>query len=241
MRTLSTRMLVREGEHRRLMHFDRGDGPRVADLLGDWAAYLQAHLDEYETGKHPDALAGAVGAATILREKLEDADGGFFDAPERAEPGRVAVREKPIEDNAMAADALLRLGALTGDERWRETAVRTLSSYVGSYRGWGQFASSYANAMARAITEPLAITVVGPRDDATANALWTAARAVDDPARSVQRIVPDDDGARLEQLGFPRDRTAAYVCVGTSCSAPLTDETALRRELARARERLATV
>jgi uncharacterized protein YyaL (SSP411 family) len=241
MHTLSTRMLVREGEHRRLMHFDRGDGPRVADLLGDWAAYLQAHLDEYETGKHPDALAGAVGAATILRDKLEDADGGFFDAPERAEPGRVALREKPIEDNAMAADALLRLGALTGDERWRETAVRTLSSFVGSYRGWGQFASSYANAMARAITEPLAITVVGPRDDAIANALWTAARAVDDPARSVQRIVPDDDGARLEQLGFPRDRTAAYVCIGTSCSAPLTEEAALRRELAQARERLATV
>jgi uncharacterized protein YyaL (SSP411 family) len=241
MRTLSTRMLAREGEHRRLMHFDRGGGPRVADLLGDWAAYLQAHLDEYETGKHPDALAGAVGAATIMRDKLEDADGGFFDAPERAEPGRVALREKPIEDNAMAADALLRLGALTGDEQWRETAVRTLSSFVGSYRGWGQFASSYANAMARAITEPLAITVVGPRDDPIASALWSAARAVDDPARSVQRIVADEDAARLEQRGFPRDRTAAYVCIGTSCSAPLTDEAALRRELAQARERLATV
>jgi uncharacterized protein YyaL (SSP411 family) len=224
------------------MHFDRGEGPRVADLLGDWAAFLQAALDEYETGKHRGALAGALDAATALRERLEDADnGGFFDAPERTEPGRVAMREKPIEDNAMAADGLLRLAALTGDDEWRETAVRALRSFVGSYRGWGQFASSYANAMVRALTEPLSVTVVGPKDDATANALWNAALSVDDPARSIQRIVPDEDGARLEQLGFPRDRTAAYVCIGTTCSAPLADEGSLRRELERARGRLEKV
>src|SRR5438093_752371 len=197
-RAIAARMLARPGGQ--LLHFDRGDGPRVADLLGDRASFLQAALDEYETGKHRPALAGAIQAATTMRERLEDAaDGGFFDAPERAEPGRVALREKPIEDNALAADGLLRLAALTGDEQWRETAVRTLQSFVGSYRAWGQFASSYANAVARALAEPLAITVVGPKDDATAMALWSVARSVDDPARSIQRIVPDEDGARLEQ------------------------------------------
>src|SRR5687767_11494132 len=240
MGTIASRMVV--GPDRQLMHFDRGEGPRVADLLGDWAAYLQATIDEYETGKHPGALAGAVKAATVMRERLEDLDsGGFFDAPAREEPGRVGLREKPIEDNALAADALLRLAALTGDEQWRETAVRTLRSFVGSYRGWGQFASPYANAMARALTEPLTITVVGPKDDPTAAALWNAARSVDDPARSIQRVVPADDGARLEQLGFPPDRTAAYVCVGTTCSAPLSDEGSLRGELERARGRLERV
>jgi hypothetical protein len=238
-RAIAARMLV--GQHQ-LMHFDRGEGPRVADLLGDWAAFLQAALDEYETGKHRGALAGAVDAATTMRDRLEDAEnGGFFDAPRRDEPGRVAIREKPIEDNALAADGLLRLATLTGDDRWRETAVRALRSFVGTYRAWGQFASSYANAVARALAEPLSITVVGPKDDATATALWSAARSVDDPARSIQRIVPDEDGARLEQLGFPHDRIAAYVCIGTSCSAPLTDEGSLRRELERARGRLERV
>jgi uncharacterized protein YyaL (SSP411 family) len=240
MRTIATRMVA--SPERQLMHFDRGEGPEVADLLGDWAAYLQATIDEYETGKHPGALAGAVKAATTMRARLEDAqEGGFFDAPERPELGRVAVREKPIEDNAMAADALLRLAALTGDQQWRETAVRALRSFAAAYRGWGQFASSYANSVARALAEPLAITVVGPKDDATATALWRAARSVDDPARSVQRIVPEEDGAQLEQLGFPPDRVAAYVCVGTSCSAPLTDEPSLQGELERARARLERV
>ncbi|MEX2047054.1 MAG: DUF255 domain-containing protein [Chloroflexota bacterium] len=225
-----------------LAHYDRGEGPRVRDLLGDLAAVLTAQLDAYETGHHPIGIVGAQRVATRMRERLEDPeDGGFFDAPERSEPGRVALREKPIEDNAMAADALLRLAELTGDGVWRETAVRTLRSFVGTYRGWGQFASSYANAIARALTEPLAITVVGPADDAAAEALWDAARSVDDPARSVQRLVPDTDGARLDQLGYLRDRTAAYVCVGTTCSAPLTDEGSLRRELERARGRLETL
>jgi uncharacterized protein YyaL (SSP411 family) len=225
-----------------LAHFDRGEGPKVRDLLGDLAAVLTAQLDAYETGDHPIGIVGAQRVATLMRERLEDAEqGGFFDAPERAEPGRVALRERPIEDNAMAAGALMRLAALTGDERWRETAVRALRSFVGTYRGWGQFASSYANAIARALTEPLAITVVGPKDDATATALWSTARSNDDPARSVQRIVPDEDGARLERLGFPPDRTAAYVCIGTSCSAPLTDERSLRSELERAHARLERV
>jgi uncharacterized protein YyaL (SSP411 family) len=240
MGTIASRMVV--GPERQLMHFDRGEGPRVADLLSDWAAYLQATIDEYETGKHRGALAGAVKAATVMRERLEDAEGGgFFDAPAREEPGRVGLREKPIEDTAMAADALLRLAALTGDDRWRETAVRALRSFVGTYRGWGQFASSYANVMARGLTEPLTITVVGPKGDEIAEALWSAARSVDDPARSIQRIVPAEDGSRLEELGFPPDRIAAYVCIGTTCSAPLTDVGSLRGELERARARLERV
>lgn len=239
LRTIATKMWdPTEG----LAHFDRGDGPQLRDLLGDLAAVLTAQLDAYETGEHPIGMVGAQRVAARMQERLEDSEhGGFFDAPQRDEPGRVALREKPIEDNAMAADALLRLAALTGDEQWREAAERTLRAFVGTYRGWGQFASSYANAIARALTEPLAITVVGPKDDATATALWSAARKVDDPARSVQRVVPDEDGARLEQLGFPRDRIAAYVCVGTSCSAPLSDEVSLRAELERARGRLERV
>ena len=239
LKTIATSMW---GPDEGLAHFDRGEGPKVRDLLSDLAAVLSAQLDAFETGDHPIGIVGAQRVARRMRERLEDtADGGFFDAPERAEPGRVALREKPIEDNAMAADGLMRLAALTGDDQWRDMAVRSLRSFVGSYRGWGQFASSYANAIARALTEPLAITVVGPKGDATANALWGAARSADDPARSVQRIVPGEDGARLAQLGFPADRTAAYVCIGTTCSAPLTDEVSLREELARAHARLERV
>ena len=227
--TIANRMALADGG---LGHFDRGQGPEIGDLLGDLAALCAAMLDVYETGAHPHALEGATLAAVAMRDKLEDHDnGGFFDSPERAEPGRLAIREKPIEENALAADALLRLAALSGENEWRELALRALRTFVGEYRQWGQFAAAYANAVARALAEPLVVTVVGPRDDAAASALWRVARAATDPALSLHRLDPTQDVERLRALGFPGDRAAAYVCVGATCSAPLTDEASLSRHL----------
>ncbi len=234
MDTIATRLTV----DRHLMHFDAGGGPQLPDLLSDLAAHLAGTLDAYETGRHPGALRGAETIAAWMRERLEDPDaGGFHDAPERDEPGRVSRREKPIEDGALAADGLLRLAALTRDDRWRESALRALRAFVGEYRQWGQFAAAYADAVARALVAPLAIVVVGPEGDIRAAALWDVARRNDDPARSLRRLVPERDAEALASHGYPADRVAAYVCIGTVCSAPLEDEPALVSELARARDR----
>ncbi len=219
-----------------LHHYDDGSGPQVPGLLTDSAALMTAMLDLYETGRWPNALVGASLGATYIREALEDRDhGGFWDAPEREELGRVTKREKTIEDGAATADAFLRLAALTGDEAWRQSAVRALEGFASEYRRWGQFAAAYATAVARALTEPLVVTVVGPGGDAVAGALWSVARAVTDPALSLHRVDPSDR-ERLERLGYPQ-RTAAYVCVGMSCSEPIDEPAALERELARAKGR----
>ena len=119
----------------------------------------------------------------------------------------------------------------TGENEWRELAIRTLRSFVGEYRQWGQFAAVYANTVARARAEPIALTVVGPDGDPLAESLWRRARAATEPAVSFARIVPARDAERLRTLGFPADRSAAYVCVGTACSAPITDEASLARQL----------
>ena len=233
-RAIATRMWRREP--RVLYHFDKGAGPEVPDLLTDLAAYLTKVIDSYETGRHPAALGFAVDIAAHMRQELEDPEhGGFWDAPEREELGRVTKREKPIEDGAVAADALLRLAALTGDDQWRQSAVRALEGFVGEYRQWGQFAAAYATTVARALTEPLVVTVVGPPEDRSAEALWKVARAASDPALSLHRVDPGDR-ERLERLGFPGS-VNAYLCVGTVCSAPLSDPQALERELARAKTR----
>jgi hypothetical protein len=215
-----------------LRHFDRGQDD-VVDLLGDLAALCVAMLDAYETGMHPHALEGAKLTAQSIRDRLLDpATGAFFDAPARSgEPGRLARRERPIEENALAAEGLLRLAALTGENEWRGLALRALREFVGGYRQWGQFAASYANAVARALAEPVVVSVVGPAGDPAAAALWERARRSTDPARSLHRLVPERDSDALARLGFPPDRIAAYVCVGTVCSAPIADEGSLGRQL----------
>jgi len=220
-----------------LAHSDGGQS--TADLLVDLAALSGAMLDVYETGRHPHALEGARLAAVSLRDGLVDpTTGSFLDAPARSgEPGRLARAERPIEENALAAEALLRLAALSGADEWRELALRALRGFVGEYRQWGQFAASYANAVARALAEPVVVSVVGPADDALAETLWQRARATTDPARSLHRLVPSRDDETLGRLGFPAERTAAYVCIGTVCSAPIADEASLERALGEASRR----
>jgi len=221
---------------RGLAHVLGQEEPR--DLLADLAGLVTAMIDTYETGEHPHALEGATIAATGLRERLEDpGSGGFWDAPEREAPGRLAMREKPIEDGAAAADALLRLAVLTGDDQWRDSALRALGGFVGEYRQWGQFAAAFGSAVARALGEPRLVVVVGPADDPAAKALWQVALQSDDPNGARQRLVPDRDGERIAERGYPHDRVAAYVCIGSVCSAPITAPADLAAELARARRR----
>jgi uncharacterized protein YyaL (SSP411 family) len=223
---------------RGLAHVLGQDEPR--DLLADLAGLVTAMIDMYETGKHPHALEGATITATRLRERLEDpGSGGFWDAPERDAPGRLAMREKPIEDGATAADALLRLATLTGDDQWRESALRALRGFVGEYRQWGQFAAAFGSAVARALSEPRLVVVVGPEEDPTAKALWQVAMGSDDPAGARQWLVPGRDGERIAAGGYPADRVAAYVCIGTVCSAPIDAPADLAAELARVRRRFA--
>lgn len=212
--------------------YDAGNGPQLPDLLGDAASLLSLLVG---TGD----LERATTLALRMRERLEDTErGGFYDTPAGDRPGRLARRERPIEENAAAAAALLRLAVKTGDDTWREVALRVLRSFVGEYRAWGQFAASYANAVARALREPVSVVIVGRMGDPNAEALRRAARASGDPDVVALHLDPGIAADAIAERGFPIERTAAYVCVGTVCSAPLADEGSLRRELETARQRL---
>ncbi|HYR92795.1 MAG TPA: DUF255 domain-containing protein [Methylomirabilota bacterium] len=229
-RAIDTRLRDASGA---LCRSDDGSGPKLPDLLGDAAAYLALLIDLGDVTR-------AVAAAQRMREQLEDkGHGGFFDTPERPAVGRLTRRERPIEENALAAEALLRLAVLSGDESWREVALRTLRSFAGEYRGWGQFAAGYANTVARSLREPVSVVVVGAARDVSAAALWRAARIAADPDLVALRLDPAHDAATIAARGFPPKRVAAYVCVGTTCSAPLTDADSLGAELSASFLRLA--
>ena len=70
-----------------------------------------------------------------------------------------------------------------------------------------------------------------------AKALWQIVLRSDDPAGARQWLVPGRDAERITARGYPADRVAAYVCIGTVCSAPIADPAGLAAELARARNR----
>ena len=65
------------------------------------------------------------------------------------------------------------------------------------------------------------ITVVGPADDATTDALYREALRYPDPRAALERSLP---GTRYPDIGRP----AVYLCTANACSPPLSDPETLR-------------
>ncbi len=100
--------------------------------------------------------------ATTLRNRFQAPDGGFYDRLEEAGAlGRLTLRDRPITDNGIVAEALLRLHALTGDATYREMAQRTLSVYAERAGAAGSFGASYARALRRYLSPEVVVRIAG--------------------------------------------------------------------------------
>src|SRR6185436_12274824 len=141
---------------------------RLLATYKDGRAHLNAYLDDYaflivaalellQARFSSDDLAFACRLADTLLAQFEDTEqGGFFFTGRDHE--RLILRPKPGQDNAtpsgnaIAAGALGRLAALTGEARYTRAAERTLALFYPPMR---EYPAGYA-AMALALAEELA-------------------------------------------------------------------------------------
>jgi uncharacterized protein YyaL (SSP411 family) len=208
-------------------------------VLDDYADLADGLLGLYEATFDERWFVTARELATTILDRFEDPAGGFFDTADDHET--LVTRPKDPQDNAtpaggsMAALVLLRIAALTGDERARTAAERAIAS-VGPYLV--RYPTGFANWLSAAhlaLTGPAELAIVGdPADPATA-ALLAVARAggrddvavavSGDPARSAVPLLAD----RVMIDGRP----TAYLCRRFVCQMPVTDATALERQLGR--------
>ncbi len=212
----------REGEG--MCRFDDG-APQVFGLLGDQAHTARALLDAYEATGDPIQLERAEELARLLLERFADKEGGgFFDTWDQTESlGRLRERQKSLHENTVCAELFNRLHSLTRNEDYARTARSTLEGFGSVYQAMGHFAAGYARAVDTFLEGAAEINIVGGADD-RAQALHRAALALDVPARVVQLLDPRKQASRLEALALPAEPAAvAYVCLGTMCSAPVSD------------------
>src|SRR6202035_6128144 len=142
-----------------------------------------ALLDAYETTFQSRYFDVAKKTMDFAIARYGDSEGGgFFDRPSDAAPmGGLDVRRKPFQDsptpgaNSVAAIALLRMHAFTGDERYHNFAQKTLEAFAGIAPQYGMFAATYGLAAALVARHPLQVVVTGPADDPAAEALEAAA------------------------------------------------------------------
>ena len=103
-------------------------GPAPPAFLDDHAAVATGLLDLHEATFEPRWLAAALGLADDLERHFGDPAGGWFSSADDHE--QLLVREKPTHDGAepsgdsLAIALLLRLAALTGEERWLDGGPR---------------------------------------------------------------------------------------------------------------------
>ncbi|HEX4979358.1 MAG TPA: thioredoxin domain-containing protein [Acidimicrobiales bacterium] len=174
-------------------------------------------------------IGAAVETATsMLALFWDDDEGGLFTTGTDAE--EMLVRQKDYQDgatpsaNGVAAMALLRLGALTGEDRFTDASRRILEWLApGMHAHPEAFAAGIAAAdlAARGTTE-----VVLPGQGETARRF---------AAEVQRRFLPEVVLAHGERYPSPlwedRRDDFAYVCRDYTCSAPSADVDALLRSL----------
>ena len=212
-------------------------GPALEGSLDDQVFGVMALLDAYAASLEPRYFHAAQKTMDLCMSRYGDAEhGGFFDRPFDAAPiGGLEVRRKPFQDsptpgaNSVAAIALLRMHAFTGDEGYRDFAQKTLEAFAGVASQYGMFASTYGLAATLFARHPIQVVITGNSSDPVARALEAAAHRVYRFGKSVLRFMPGTEltalaGALRETLPhLPPEKPIAVVCSGQTCLPPTSD------------------
>jgi uncharacterized protein YyaL (SSP411 family) len=223
---------LRDGEGRLLRTFNRGRA-KLPGQLEDHAFLLEALLTLYEASFDPRWFAEARALADTILERFADGDrGGFFSTADDQDV--LVARRKDIEDNPIpsggssAALGLLRLSALTGEQRYEEAAL-------GHLRLLHRIAPRHALAFGH-LLQAIDFHVRPTREVALAGEgeeLAALARVVRERLRPNLVLAGGHaDGVPLLEGRGPLDgRAAAYVCERFACRMPVTEPAELRAQL----------
>jgi uncharacterized protein YyaL (SSP411 family) len=220
----------------------------VAGVLDDYAFTVIACLDAYEATADLSYFRFASSIADAMVTRFFDAaGGGFFDTePSFGEKlGVLHMRRKPFQDsptpagNAMAAIALSRLHAYTGDAGQNDKVERTLEVLAGAAGQYGIYAATYGIAAVHFAEPHTQVVIVGT--DEAAEALSRAAMRGASIGNTILQLRPEQAVAQnlppaLAQTisSLPEafsGHSAAVVCSGYSCQGPISNPEELARLL----------
>jgi uncharacterized protein YyaL (SSP411 family) len=230
---------LRTADGRLLRSWKDGRAQHAA-VLEDHAHLADGLLALYEATFEERFFVAARELGDLILAHFRAEDGGFYDTADDAE--ELVARPRSLQDAAVpsggasACTVLLRLAALTGDERYRaaaEAALAPLESiaveHPTGFAGW-----LLAWQLASAPIDEVAI--VGDPGTEDTRALLTQVRGAHRPGLVVAVSATPDTSAVPLLHGRARldDRATAYVCRGFACQRPVTDPRDLADQLASA-------
>ncbi len=207
----------------------------IDGFLDDYAAFLNALLDLYETEFETGRLETARQLAQTMVARFEDpVHGGFFSTAE----GDAALVMRIMDDydgaepsgNSMAVLGLLRLAAITGETGFRAAADRALGAFASRMRtapvGVPQMLVAYLYARAK----PKQVILAGEKNDPATRAMLAVFRRRFLPDHVVLLVDGPETRAALAgrlpavlSMTPIEGKTTAYVCEDYACRLPTTD------------------
>jgi uncharacterized protein YyaL (SSP411 family) len=207
---------------------------RFNGYLEDYAAFIRGLIALYEATFTLRWLAEASRLTQLLFAQFhDDANSGFFQTG--ADHEVLVARRKDYIDNAipsgnsMAAEALLRLSVLVGNESYRREALRICLSMKEAMAqqptGFGRLLS-VLNSLLSPSRE---VAIVGPPDDPATRALLAEVHKRYLPTTVLAGKAPGVDAPLplLEGRDLLDGKPAAYVCENYVCRLPVSDPAAL--------------
>jgi len=107
---------------------------------------------------------------------------------------------------------------LTGEQKYLETARKTLEFFASGYQRYGIMGSVYGLAV-ELYLHPMQIHIVGSRKDGVTRRFLRESLRAYNPLKVVETLDPVLDRDRLNTLGYPVTETpTAYVCFEGVCN-----------------------
>ena len=214
---------------------------RLNAYLEDHAFMLEALLGLYEASFERRWFDEARALAETMIERFGDPErGGFFSTASDHE--ELIARRKEIGDhpipagNSAAALGLLRLAALTGDQRYEHQAAGVLRLFRAAAVRHPDAFGHFLQALDFHLSPTREVALVAPAGEAApAAALAELARVVRAAYRPHLVLAGGREGAEAPELMQGRTalegRPAAYVCENFTCRMPVGEPDQLKGEL----------
>ncbi len=219
----------------RLLRRYRAGEAAIEGFLDDYAGFANALVDLYEATFEPRYLEAAEGIARALCVRFEDRGaGGFYSSAEG--DANLILRLKDEYDgaepsgNSLAVTALLRLAAITGNEEFRQSALRALTALSSRLNSQPVSAPMLVCAHMLARARPRQIVFTGPAAETLRGAAdlrflpgVTLLAARDEAERALFARWHSEIAA----MPLVPGQTTAYVCEDFACQTPVTTLAAL--------------
>ena len=220
----------------RLGHSWRQGQLKFPGLASDFAAMIRAALALYEATGQQNYLDQALAWQRALDRDYANAETGIYYLTAADAEGLVVRPAATSDDatpnhNAIAAQNLIRLAALTGDDSWREKADRVIAAIAPQTVENLYMHMALLNAVDLRLR---AAEIVVTGEGARAESLLAAARALP-PLDRIVLHAPST--AALNPAHPARNKVAAasepqaFVCAGETCSLPVTEPAGLIRAM----------